>query len=52
MQEWNSRQKSLQVDTALNIAGKSIEKKKNLQTFDLSYFNGRKYFGNDGSQKY
>ena len=51
MQELNSIQKRLQVDPAINIAGKSIEK-KNLQTFDLSCFNGRKYFGNDGSQKY
>ena len=30
------------METALNIANKS--RKNKLQTFDLSYFNGRSYF--------
>ena len=49
-----------QVDSALDIADKSREKIKKLQTFDLSYFqmfdlsyfNDRRYFDNDGSQNY
>ena len=39
-----------QVDNALDIAGKNREKIKKLQTFDFSYFIGRRYFGDDGSQ--
>ena len=39
-----------QVDTALDIA--DTNRGKNFKKFDLSYFNGRKHFGNDGSQHY
>ena len=36
---------------ALQVKVKLIEKKiKILQTFDLSHVNGRRYFGDDGSQ--
>ena len=41
-----------QADTALEMADKNKEKKKILQAFDLSYFNGRRYFGDDGSWNY
>lgn len=41
-----------QLDTALHAADKNREKIKNLQTFDSCYFNGGKYFVNDGSQNY
>lgn len=37
-----------QVDTVHDIADKNIE--KNLQTFDLRYFSGRRYVGDGGSQ--
>lgn len=37
-----------QVDTAHDIADKNIE--KNVQTFDLHYLSGRRYFGDGGSQ--
>ena len=36
------------IDTVLDIVDENREKK--LPTFDLSYFNGRVYFDNDGSQ--
>ena len=39
----------MQVDSALDIADKNGKK---IQTFDLSYFNGRGYFDFDASQKY
>ena len=41
-----------QVDNVLDIADKSKEKIEKFQTFYLSYFNGRRYFGNDGIQSY
>ena len=41
-----------QLDTALHAADKNREKIKNLQAFDSCYFNGGKYFVNDGSQNY
>ena len=41
-----------QVDAALDKADNRREKIKKFQTFDLSYFNGRKYFGNNGSQSF
>ena len=37
-----------QVDTVHDIADKNIE--ENVQTFDLRYFSGRRYFGDGGSQ--
>ena len=40
------------IDAALDIADKNREKIKKLQTFDLRYFNGRRYFCNYGSQNY
>ena len=40
------------IDAALDIVDKNREKIKKLQTFDLRYFNGRRYFCNDGSQNY
>ena len=40
-----------QVDIALDLVDKNKEK-KNIQEFDLSYFIGKSYFGNDGSQNY
>ena len=41
-----------QLGTALDIAIKNMEKIKKLQTFDLSHFTGRMYFGNDESQNH
>ena len=57
MQEWkkqpNVLQVKFQVDDALDIAGKDREKNlKKIQACDLSYFNGRRYFDNDGSQNH
>ena len=40
-----------QVDIALDLVDKNKEK-KNIQEFDLSYFIGKSYSGNDGSQNY
>ena len=39
-----------QVDTSIDTADKNREKMKKLQTFDLSYFVGKSYFDDYGSQ--
>ena len=36
-----------QVNDAVDIAHKHKEKLEKLQTFDLSYYTGRRYFKND-----
>ena len=41
-----------QVDIALDLVDKKKRKTKNFQAFDLSYFIGKSYFGNGGSQNY
>ena len=41
-----------QVDNALDIADKNIEKMKKLQTFNLSNFSRRSYFDSDGLENY
>ena len=41
-----------QVDIALDLVDKKKRKTKNFQAFDLSYFIGKSYLGNDGSQNY
>ena len=41
-----------QADNALDTADKNREKVRKLQTFDLSYFNTKKDFDNNGSQNY
>ena len=40
----------IQVDVALDITEEKREDIKKIQMFDLSYFNGRKYFDSDRSQ--
>ena len=40
----------IQVDVALDITKEKREYIKKIQMFDLSYFNGRKYFDSDWSQ--
>ena len=40
------------VGAAFDIADKNRENTKTLQTFDLSYFNSRGYFDDDGSKNY
>ena len=37
----------IQVDVALDITKEKREDIKKIQMFDLSYFNGRKYFDSD-----
>ena len=44
--------RKVQVYNVVDIADKNREKIKKLQIFDLSYFNGRRYFDNDGSENY
>ena len=51
-QEAKSLASTGQVDTALDIADKSREKLKKLQTFDLSHFNSKRLFDNDGLLSY
>ena len=41
-----------QVNNELNLGIKNREKTKKLQTFDLVYFNGKRYFDDDGSWNY
>ena len=41
-----------QKDTALDVADKNREKVKKLQTYNLSYFACKNYFGANGSQHY
>ena len=41
-----------QIENALDIENKSTVKMKQLQIFDLSYFIGKSYFDDDGSESY
>ena len=41
-----------QVDIPLDLVDKKKRKTKNFQVFNLSYFIGKSYFGNDGLQNY
>ena len=41
-----------QVENAFDLGDKNREKIKNIQKFDLSYFMGKFYFDDDGSQNY
>ena len=41
-----------QVEAAIDLGDKIREKIKKLQTSDLSYFIGKNYFDDDGSQNY
>ena len=41
-----------QVENAFDLGDKNREKIKNIQKFDLSYFMGKCYFDDDGSQNY
>ena len=38
------------VENTYDIGGNNSKKRKNLQKFDLSYFIGKHYFNDDGSQ--
>ena len=49
-QEGKSLASKSQVDNALDKADKNREKIKNLWTFNLHYFTGIRYFGDNGSQ--
>ena len=45
-----SRGSKIQVNTILDLADKNTKKWGKLQTFDLSYFTGNNFFGDNGSQ--
>lgn len=42
----------VQVETVLELADKNIKKRIKRQTFDLSYFVDKNFFGDNASQNY